>query len=180
MTDDLLLEQFVAAFARHDELIESAPVPPELFRAQTDHGAFKWRPCRQPTDRTALQQIYACTRRPFPALYEKLVLGWRWLEMTALDVRLFANTPAPDLSPLFGELTRDRYPFDVLVEAGLIPFGHGAGLYYDFVCFSEDQTRQNNGPLVKVEHEALLMHGQIEQQAIYASFREFVEAVVRS
>lgn len=172
MNDDLLLEQFIASFSRQDELWEHLPVPMELLHAHTKSG-FEWRPCRQATSASALQEIYACTGRPFPDLYERLVLGWRWLEVTVMDVRLFANAPASDLSPLLGELTKDRYAFDMLVEAGLIPLGHGFD--YDFVCFANDPSGADDGPLVRVEHEALLMHGLIEQQTMYGSFRAFVE-----
>ncbi len=81
--------------------------------------------------------------------------------------------PASDLSPLLGELTKDRYAFDLLAEAGLIPLGHSA-VDYDFVCFADGQYGADDGPLVRVEHEALLMDGRIDQRTLYNSFREFV------
>jgi hypothetical protein len=155
-TDDkLLLSQFVAAF----ECLDNLTVQPYQ------------------SDRAALAALYAVLPGPFPPLYERLILAYRWTEEVDLyHYCLLPNPPGADFTGLLAEITRDRTMWTVLHSNGYIPFGRGTYCDYDPVCFDLRQRQKHHEyRIVQLDHEQILCYNRIKEKVILAaSFRELM------
>src|SRR3954468_1005774 len=101
MTDDILLEKFLASFGKLDELTawETDPIRQQLALGKPNQFGFReWRPIRANTPESFLDPLYEKLPARFPELYERLVLSYRWAEVDLKIYRLLANPPGPDLS----------------------------------------------------------------------------------
>ena len=179
VTDELLLESFVASFEELDELIawETDPLKQELAVGDPDQFGFrKWRPVLTCTAPSLLEPLYAKLPARLPKLYERLVLTYRWAEVDLGTCRLLANPPGPDLSGLLQQMSRDPALWSSLLPAGYIQFGRGPDMDYDPVCF-DIKSRKKNGEcrIVKIDHEEILCNNRVKLVAELApSFRELV------
>jgi hypothetical protein len=173
LRDEDLLARFVATFAELDDLtcLPSEPPPQELVSPNSDG----WRPAAVVTGRDELEQLYERLPGPFPALYERLVLSYRWLDVHLETVMLLANPPGPTLSGLAAAIRRDRVLAATLLPAGLVPFGRVGGGFYDPLCFDIKARRRDDCPIIQVEHESVLCHDRIGQTWLrYPLFRDLV------
>lgn len=174
--DDALLARFVAAFAQLDDLtyLPSEPSSPELV--SPDPGGWdRWRPAAIRTDRDQLETLYRQVPGPFPALYEQLVLSYRWLDVYLETAMLLGNPPGPTLDGLACAILRDPVLINTLLTARLIPFGRVSCGGYDPMCFDLRARKRDDCPIIQVEHEAVLCHDRIGETWLrYPSFRELV------
>jgi hypothetical protein len=174
--DDDLLARFVETFEHFDALssLPSEPVPPELtIPAPT--GFDRWRPAVIATGRDRLENFYRKVPGPFPALYEQLVLSYRWLDVHLGTVMLFGNPPGPNLDRLTAAILSDPVLINTLLPAGLIPFGRVSGGGYDPMCFDLNARKRDDCPIIQVEHESVLSQDRIGKKWLrYPSFRELV------
>ena len=181
--DEALLERFVGTFGRVDGLILFDAPPPELDDG-TDDSPFArplWKPAAISTDPGALVEVYGELPGPFPPLFERLLLSYRWLEVEVDDrVTLLGNLPGPTLRGFFEEVTADPAFVAVLFPLGLIPFGRAAGGSYDPICFDTRRRLDDaDCPLLRVEHESILCDDRLgETWELAGSFRSWVETVV--
>src|SRR5580704_16423439 len=152
MRDDDLLARFVATFAQLDDLtcLPSEPPPAELMNPAPDCGD-RWRPAAIATGRDQLEALYRKIPGPFPALYERLVLSYRWLEVDLGTARLLPNAPGPSLDGLADAMLRDPVLINTLLPAGLIPFGKATGVCYDPMCFELNSRKRDDCPIIQVE-----------------------------
>jgi hypothetical protein len=179
MSDDGLLERFVATFPQLDDLIclPNEPVPPELASPESDDWdswqGDRWRPAAIATGRDQLEALYHKVPGPFPALYERLVLSYRWLDVFLRTAMLLGNPPGPTLDGLAGAILRDPVLTNTLLPAGLIPFGRVSDGGYDPMCFDLNARKKDDCPIIQVEHESVLCHDRIGKTCLrYPSFRE--------
>jgi hypothetical protein len=183
MTDELLLERFIATFERFDDLTacEAEPFALQLAIESPDKWGFaRWRPVRTNTKPSLLEQLYAKVPARFPKLFEHLVLSYRWAEVDLGTWRLLANPPGPDLAGLLEQMSKDPAIWGALFPAGYIQFGKGPDLYYDPVCF-DLKSRNKNGDyrIVKIDHEQILCNNRIKLVAELApSFEHLVRQTI--
>lgn len=158
-----LLKQFVDVWKNSDELRVGA------YLIQT-------------TDASMLDQLYAKLPARFPPLYERLVLSYRWAEVDLGAYRLLANPRGPDLSGLLNEMLKDKFLSAHLLKSGYIPFGKGADIDYDPVCFDLKSRKKNREfRIVKIDHEAILCNEKIRVVAELApTFERLVEDTIES
>jgi hypothetical protein len=179
-----LLEEFVAAFAKLDEMAEFQEIDPvawELRVAQADQfGMTQWRPSKTKTDPELLSPLYAKLPARFPPLYEQLVLSYRWAEVDLQSFRLLANPPGPDLSRLLAEIEKDKGLTESLIPAGYVKFGKGPDMDYDPVCFDiKSRTKRKDYRIVKIDHEEILCHYKVKVVAELApSFEQLVRQTI--
>ncbi len=181
--DDDLLRRFVSAFSRLDDmtLTEDEALPEELDAgvSPNDWRDRIWRPAAISTPADALSIIHSRIGDGIPALYERLVLSYRWLEVDLRVCRLLANAPGGDLKPLHDEIFRDAVMNDTLIPARLLRFAK-ASESYDPVCFDLSRFKSGDCPVVRLNHEAILCDDEIgEVQSLFGTFRELVETVIR-
>jgi len=184
--EDVLLEQFIGVFGKFDELAEYSDIHPivaELAVGEPDElGQTHWRPARVNTDRRCLDPIYAKLPGRFPPLYEKLILMYRWADTDLGAYTLLANPPGPDLSRLFGEISKDPGLWQTLIPAGYIQFAKGPDYDYDPVCFDVSKRKKNyDCRIVKMDHEEILCNYRIKVAAELApSFEDLVRQTISS
>lgn len=174
--DDDLLARVVATFEQLDDLmcVPSEPPPPELASPEPDDGD-RWLPASIQTGRDQLETLYSKVPGPFPALYERLVLSYRWLDVHLGTAMLLGNPPGPTLDGLASAILRDPFLISTLLPAGLIPFGRVSGGFYDPMCFDLRARKRDDCPIIQVEHESILCHDRIGETWLrYASFRDLV------
>ncbi|MGA9813143.1 MAG: hypothetical protein WBQ64_10220 [Terriglobales bacterium] len=179
MTDEQLLEHFVASFEKLNDLIawENDPISVQLSVGSPDEFGFShWRPAVIETLPSQLESVYAKLPARFPKLFERLVLSYRWAEVDLGMCRLLANPPGPDLTGMLVQMSRDPAIWGSLLPAGYIQFGKGPDVDYDPVCF-DIKSRKKNGEcrVVKIDHEEILCNNRVKLVAELApSFRDLV------
>lgn len=153
MSDQKLLQQFVEAFQRFDEMIAPDVTPVELLIEQkvdewdSWSSELKWQPKCIETSPERLAPLYSRIAGRFPFLYEQLVLSFRWLEVDLKVIRLLGNPPGPDFTDLTQAIFNDPVIADVLIPAGFIPFARSS-INYDPICFDLNaMPRQRDCPL---------------------------------
>jgi len=173
--DELLVERFIASFKKLDELIAGDPIARQLAIGDRDqYGRRRWRPIWRPirvsTEFSSLEPVYSSLPAPFPPLFERLVLSYRWAEVDLQSYRLLANPPGPGLSALLRQMSNDPTMWRCLWEAGYVQFGKGPDVDYDPVCFDiSSRTKNKDYRIVKIDHEEILCNDRVEIVAELAS-----------
>jgi hypothetical protein len=178
--DDELIRRFVATFEQLDDLSCSvSDPPPDLFVGRNAYDWPCWRPAIISTPREQLHELYRRVPGPFPALYEELVLNYRWLEVHLETVMLLANPPGPAMDELADEMLGDPVLINTLLPAGFIPFGRVSGGRYDPMCFDLNSRQGDDCPIVQLEHESILCHDKIGKSwQRFPSFRDLMCATI--
>jgi hypothetical protein len=167
MAEADLIDQFVASFAKLDEMWgfrETDPIAWSLRVGDLDeYGGTKWLPARVATDPAMLTPLYQKMPARFPPLYEQLVLSYRWATVDLGSFRLLANPPDKDLTGLLAQITADRGLQESLIPAGYIQFGKGPDMDYDPVCFDiKSRTKGKDYRIVKIDHEEILCNYRVK------------------
>jgi len=123
------------------------------------------------TSRRALDALY--DRLPFrlPALFEDLLLTYRWKNVYLYDVfRLLDNPPGrDDLSEFLEKVFDDEFLGPVCLAHGFIQFGFHYDRY-DPLCFdSNGVDSPEKYEVVLLDHELVLQHEKMKKIAILAS-----------
>jgi hypothetical protein len=157
-------------------------VPAELATsALNDLGMSRWSPVILSTDNDALLALYNAIPGPLPKLFEQMLLSYRWLRVEIPRVRLLGNPPGQGLSGFQEEVMRDPNLYPVLFSHRLVEFGKAAGGHYDPICFDLKRTKSGDCPIIRVDHEAILIEGRVNVMAeIAANFRAFAEGVAKA
>jgi hypothetical protein len=180
MNDDRLVECFVASFDKLDNMTVFKETDPAAWQLSVgnagQYGFRHWRPKRVTSNKSLLQPIYSQLPAPFPPLYERLVLSFRWAEVDLQVCRLLANPPGPDLGALFQEISGDPKLWKYLREAGYVQFGRGPDMDYDPVCFDTNSSKNSKAyKIVKIDHEEILCNGRVKIVGELApSFRDLM------
>jgi hypothetical protein len=134
------------------------------------------------TDSSALEPIYSIVPIRFPALFERLILSYRWNGADVARFRLLANPPGSDLSGLLNNITGDKALYDICSRNGYVPFGKGPGVNYDPVCFDIKKNIQSRQyPIVRLDHEEILCNSKIKVvEELAPDFDELVLSIVSS
>ena len=183
--DARMIREFVDGFEHFDDLTISrgmkvyGDVSPILTAAWGVDNQARWRPLAVQTSTVALEDFYKKVPRPLPALYEKLILSYRWAEVDVRRFRLLSNLP-PGLQGLAEAVTADPVLFRVLSDGRFAQFGKGPDMDYDPICF--DLTRRGSDgdcPIVKFDHEEILNNQRlVVVDELAPTFRRLVELVV--
>ena len=183
--DSKLIDRFVASFERveEDELdcFHYGSPPHELIVGPASIGGqndFRWRPKAISTPAAALDIVHARVGA-LPQLYEQLVLSYRWLEVDLRVCCLLENPPGDDLQSLSMELVAEHGMNDTLLPAGFVRFGMAPDSCCDPVCFDLNRLAGGDCPIMRFEHESILMYDKIgDREQIFDSFRELMVAVL--
>jgi hypothetical protein len=98
---------------------------------------------------------------PLPRSYRSLVSRYLFPVLDVGAVTLFANTGVGVHDEIVEAIFRDRAIYTPLLQAGFVQFGRPAAGSYDPVCFDLNRkTRDQECPVVRLDHEAALMEGR--------------------
>jgi hypothetical protein len=126
-------------------------------------GRVAWRPRRTHTDPKQLNALYGKLPARFPPLFERLLLSFRWAEVSLHSYSLMANPMGSDLEGFFEQISVDPGLWEVLVPAGYLRFGKGADMDYDPVCFDINSRKKSREMrIVKIDHEEILCNWRIK------------------
>jgi hypothetical protein len=131
VSDEQLLERYIATFEKLDEMIvnEFSMPPAEQLAVgvEDEYGFRRWKPIKFETPEPFLQEIYAelPDQFRFPRLFEQLLLTYRWAVVDLSTYRLLANSPGQDLNGFFQQITNDPGLWEALIPAGFVQFGRG-------------------------------------------------------
>jgi len=126
-------------------------------------GRIRWMPRRVDPDAHLLESLYARLPAKFPPLFERLLLTFRWADVSLDMYSLMANPVGQDLNGFFNEISRDRGLWGALIPAGYLRFGKGPQTDYDPVCFDMNSRRKNREMrVVKIDHEEILCNYRVK------------------
>lgn len=179
--DVLLVQRFVEKFPLVDRHAYTPANPPrdEFFGGidKDDWNTILWKPASWNGGHRHLSPI----RRigSLPSLYEYLALNFRWPEVDLGICRLLPNEPGEDLQPLADCMFKDPIMKQILLPACLVRFA--VSMDYDPICFDCNHMQKSDCPVVRVEHESILVHGRIGQRTtLFGSVRELMLAVINA
>ena len=153
-------------------------VPPELVVTDPDaDGRVQWAPLRAAIPVSVLDSLYALVPGPLPALFEECLLSFRWVRVELGVVELFGST-SDNLAAFASEVMRDGHLFPPLFRERYVEIGKAAGGSYDPVCFDLRRSRNRDCPMVRIDHESVLVGGSPEVLSDVApSFGAFVKSL---
>jgi hypothetical protein len=176
----LLLAQFISSFEKFDEMAGNPGIYPIIgtlaLGEPNDYGHVAWRPRRTEPQASLLEALYSRLPAKFPPLFERLLLTFRWAEVSLDSYSLMANPPGPDFEEFFREISRDPGLWEALIPAGYIRFGKGPDMDYDPVCFDMNSRKKSREMrVVKIDHEEILCNYRIK---VVAELAPSFEALV--
>ena len=186
LSNDLLLSQYVPVFEKFDEMSGSPDIYPIIgtlaLGQRNDYGHVAWRPRRTEPQDLLLEAIYSRLPAKFPPLFERMLLTFRWADVSLDRYTLMANPPGPDLEGFFQGISKDPGLWEVLIPAGFLRFAKGPDMDYDPVCFDMN-SREKNGEMrvVRIDHEEILCNYRVKIVAELApSFEALVLQTIES
>lgn len=177
-----LIETFVTALnASGLEPLFANEVPADLRTKELADipEMFEWE--IRPTSATPwLAPLETRLPSPFPAAYRFLIRHFKFAQFEVGPIMFFANTGQREI---FNDISRalfaDEGMYPVLLKNGLIQFGRQAGGDYDPVCFDVKARREDDAPIVQLDHEDILVRNRVRiVKNVAASFHEFVERFI--
>jgi len=183
---DLLISQYVSAFEKFDEMSVSPRIyplaGPLAVGPPDDAGFVAWRPRRAELAPVLLDTLYGKLPAKFPPLFERLLLTFRWAEVSLDRYSLMANPLGPNLDGFFEQISKDFDLWQSLIPAGYLRFGKGPDMDYDPVCFDMSSRKKGHEMrVVKLDHEEILCHFRIKVVAELApSFEALVLQTIES
>ena len=148
--------------------------PSVAERSLEDEDLWEWSIKR--FDATWIPEIEAAIARPLPAMFRSLIARFIYPEFQWKEVVFFGNTPeriGNAAHELRVALTRDRRMSEVLMANGYIQFAQPSVGSYDPVCFQPGGAV--DAPVVRLDHEEILMKGRIQiVERIASSFEKLI------
>ena len=157
--DGALIESFYQAILRADrwELLRTE-VPSEFATSESNEfDCVLWTPVRQSTHVTEFEKIYDKVPGRMPKTFESCLMTFGWLPVEVGDVDLFPHHPQSGLKVFLEHVLRDKELFPYLFRERYVPFGRAAGGSYDPICFDLKRTKDRDCPLVRIDHESVLI-----------------------
>lgn len=183
--DEQILESLFLAICSSDDTwywAESVAVPEQLLTSHVnDLGMARWSAVRLATSPDVLAELYSAVPGPLPKLFESLLLAYRWARVALSEATLFGNPPGPTLRGFEQEITSDRSLHSVLFENRLVEFGKAPGGSYDPICFDLKRSKGGDCPILRIEHESVLINGRVRVVGEVApNFRALAQRVGRT
>jgi len=179
--DSQLLDSFAQSFARMDDLFCSHNQPPPNALADAidsdDWDIIRWKPARLDSTREGVKELRRVGR--LPSLFESFAETYSWLDVDLRVCRLFENPPAADLVTLSNAMFADPAINNTLLPLRLVRFALAPDCCYDPICFDLSAFVGDDCPIVRLEHESILMHNRIgKRETIFDSFRDLMLTVI--
>jgi hypothetical protein len=180
-SDSELLDAFAKSFSTLDELNcpHDRPPPPSLVDATPaeDWSIVRWHPTRLAATRVGIDGLRRVGR--LPQLFESFAESFGWLDVDLRVCRLFANPPTADFVDLATAMFADPVLNNTLLPLRLVRFALAPDCCYDPICFDLSDFDGDDCPIVRLEHESILMHNRVgKRDVIFESFRDLVRAVI--
>lgn len=179
--DNELLEAFAQSFSVLDDLTcpQDCSTPLAIVDATSseDWKVRRWRPNRLAVPRTGMEVI----RRvgPLPQLFESFAQSFAWLDVDLRICRFFANPPAVDYADLANAMFADPVLNQTLLPLRFVRFALAPSGSYDPICFDLSRFDGDDCPIVRLEHESILMHDRVgKPEVLFNSFRELLWSVI--
>jgi hypothetical protein len=176
-----LIQQFVRTLnERGLEPLFDREVPPELRGKQLSDisGMYEWRICSS-EENPWVSPLEEKLPFRFPPLYHELISGYRFAEFEIGPIMFLANTGTAVFNELADVMFRDRNLSPTLMKNGLLQFGRQAGGGYDPICFDMKRRVKDDAPVVRIDHEDVLIRNRLRVLAeIAPTFEHFVEQVI--
>jgi hypothetical protein len=179
-SEEKLVDEFVEYVNSHDlETHSEVEIPEELRLGPAEiDGYFNWK-IKRISPNPWVQELAQKLPKRFPAPYLSLIERYRFCEFEIGSVMFLANTG----QPLFQELSRKTFS-----DAGLYPTMHKNGFLqfgmtytgdYDPMCFDMKQEHRGDAPIVRLDHEEILINDRIRVvEKVAPSFSEFMRAAI--
>jgi hypothetical protein len=144
-------------------------------------GMYEWR-IRAAEPNPWVEALERKLPHPFPKLYHHLLSHYRFAEFEVGPISFLANTGTPVFDELADYIFRDKGLSPPLLEKGFMQFGKGAGgASYDPFCFDMQRRASGDAPIVRIDHEDVLIRNRIRViDEIAPSFEVFVQRVLSS
>lgn len=173
-----LIESFFQAILRADRW-EVLEMPLEFATQEVNEfDCVRWAPIRQPTHVTELEKIYDTIPARMPKLFEDCLMSFGWLTVELGGIDLFPHHPKSGLDVFVEHVVKDEELFTSLFRERYVQLGRAAGGSYDPICFDLKRNKDQDCPLVRIDHEAVIIEEKpVVTAELAPSFRAWLQAL---
>lgn len=173
---DKLVDAFVAFInSRPRDLRLKNEVPPSVRLPAEDEDYTSWQiiQCESPW----LSELEQSLPHRLPATFRSLISRYCFPSLEVGPIVLHANTSeGSEYFEFRKRLFHDRTMSPFLLQHGFIQFGKPADWSYDPVCFHVVPRSKREYPIVRLDHEEILIRNRVRIMASIArSLREVLE-----
>lgn len=114
---------------------------------------------RSEASASALETLYQTIPLRFPALFEQMLVTYRWSNVGTDIFKIHDNPPGEDLSGFLASISLDHILFQGCLEHKLLILGKMLHSYNP-VCFNCSASSASSSAIVEVDHESILTPGR--------------------
>ena len=176
--DSAHVERFFSAILSAERWLRpDEPIPASLNNGTVNEYGFpEWSPARQHIDAGNLESIYETIPGRLPGLFEQCLMSFRWLEVDLPMLALLPHPPGPRCDGFVSQVVRDPHLYPTLFRERYVQFAKAESANYDPVCFDLRRKRKDDCPIVRIDHEWVLIHQRVEVvKEIAPSFRDLLD-----
>ena len=177
---DKLVDEFVKYVNSHNLEPQADDEIPEELRlgpAQID-GYFDWK-IKPISPNPWIQDLVQKLPKKFPQPYLSLIERYRFCNFDVATVMFLANTGRPVFQELSRKVFSDAGLYPTMHKNGFLQFGMTYTGDYDPMCFDMRQESRGDAPIVRLDHEEILINNRIKiVERVAPSFSEFMRSAI--
>jgi hypothetical protein len=179
--DSELLLKFVQALNRRGfEEVIADQLPVELRTKISDNEWFAWE-IKAAQENPWIKDLETRAGMAFPPLFRRFITSFRFHEFELGPILLFANTGQSNVWNDFSvSMFGDKYLYPSLIEGRFLQFGRQSTGDYDPTCFDMRGGGELDGPIVRIDHEDVLVRNRLTiVSEVAPSFRSIIETFLK-
>lgn len=150
----------------------------ELRTSNTEDEMFHWQ-IRPASSNPWVEELAQKLPQQWPKPFRSLVDRYRYSNIEVGPLMLFANSGHDLFYELSKRVFADEGIFPLLHKHGLLQFGLPQEANYDPVCFDMQHRYRGDAPIVRLDHEEILLRNRIRVvQQIAPSFSQFMQRAI--
>ena len=152
---------------------------PEELRAETiDDETFEWKIKRVPSN-AWIEELVQHLPKHFPQPFLSLIQRYRFCNFEVGRIMFFANTGTDLFYELSKKVFADPHLFPTMHKNGLLEFGKPFTGDYDPICFDMKREHRRDAPIVRLDHEEILINRRIHVvEEIAPSLNAFMQRAI--
>ena len=153
-------------------------IPQELRTPEVDHDSFNWTIRAAPSN-PWIDNLVNRLPQALPAAHQSFVKRYRFCNFEVGPLMFFANTGQNIFYELSDRAFLDKFLFPTLHKNGYLEFGKPHQSNYDPVCFAMQRRKNDDAPIVQLDHEEILIRERIRiVREIAPSFKKFLQQAI--
>ena len=153
-------------------------IPEELRSSNAEYEMYHWQ-IQPASSNPWIEELAEKLPQQWPEPFRSLIDRYRFSNIEVGPLMLFANSGHDHFYELSKRVFADEGIFPLLHRHGLLQFGLPQEANYDPVCFNTQDRNHGDAPIVRLDHEEILLRSRIRVvQHIAPSFIQFMQSAI--